>query len=118
MPVQGSVSFPSWRKEAFTGLAGDIVRAVAPHTESDPVGLLLSAHVFFGNCIGRGPHCKVEAPEHGTTPFVGKVCDSSQAGRWTGEDRVLAFDRRGNDGLSGRRLTAALRGGDRCIWVE
>jgi hypothetical protein len=57
----GVREFPVMAEEAFAGLPGEIVRAVAPHTESDPVGLLLSAHTFFGNCIGRGPHYKVEA---------------------------------------------------------
>ncbi len=56
----GVREFPIMADEAFVGLPGDIVRMVAPHTESDPVGLLLSAHTFFGNCTGRGPHYQVE----------------------------------------------------------
>src|SRR5947209_2408381 len=42
--------------EAFYGLAGDIVRAIEPHSEADPVGLLLQALVMFGNVVGRCPY--------------------------------------------------------------
>ena len=108
--------FPVMAEEAFTGLAGDIVRAVAPHTESDPVGLLLSAHVFFGNCIGRGPHYKVEATEHGTNLFVVKVGDSSKARKGTGEDRVLSFFRHVDDEWTGHRVHTGLSSGEGVIW--
>src|SRR5947207_8426214 len=108
--------FPVMAEEAFAGLPGDIVRAVAPHTESDPVGLLLSAHVFFGNCIGRGPHYKVEATEHGTNLFVVKVGDSSKARKGTGEDRVLSFFRHVDDEWAGRRVHTELSSGEGVIW--
>jgi hypothetical protein len=96
--------FPVMAKEAFIGLPGDIVRMVEPHTESDPVGLLLSAHTFFGNCIGRGPHYRVEATEHGTNLFVVKVGDSAKARKGTGEDRVLSFFRNVDEEWAGRRV--------------
>src|ERR1700704_3764990 len=112
----GVREFPVMAEEAFAGLAGDIVRAVAPHTESDPVGLLLSAHVFFGNCIGRGPHYKVEATEHGTNLFVVKVGDSSKARKGTGEDRVLSFFRHVDDEWTGRRVHTGLSSGEGVIW--
>src|SRR2546423_12780333 len=83
------LEFPVMAEEAFTGLAGDIVRMVEPHTESDRAGLLLSAHACFGNCIGRGPHYRVESTEHGTNLFVVKVGDSSKARKGTGEDRII-----------------------------
>src|SRR3982074_3481988 len=108
--------FPVMAEEAFTGLAGDIVRAVAPHTESDPVGLLLSTHVFFGNCIGRGPHYKVEATEHGTNLFVVKVGDSSKARKGTCEDRVLSFFRHVDDEWAGGRVHTGLSSGGGVIW--
>src|SRR5438477_1807557 len=102
-------------EEAFTGLAGDIVRMVEPHTESDRAGLLLSAHACFGNCIGRGPHYKVEATEHGTNLFVVKVGDSSKA-RKGSEDRVLSFFRHVDDEWTGRRVHTGLSSGEGVIW--
>jgi Protein of unknown function (DUF3987) len=114
--VPGVREFPVMAEEAFAGLPGDIVRAVTPHTESDPVGLLLSAHTFFGNCIGRGPHYKVEATEHGTNLYVVKVGDSSKARKGTGEDRVLSFFRHVDDEWAGRRVHTGLSSGEGVIW--
>jgi hypothetical protein len=112
----GVREFPVIAAEAFIGLPGDIARTVEPHTESDPVGLLLSAHTFFGNCIGRGPHYRVEATDHGTNLFVVKVGDSSKARKGTGEDRVLSFFRDVDDEWVGRRVHTGLSSGEGVIW--
>lgn len=39
---------------AYAGLAGDVVQAIAPHTEADPVGLLGSTLAIFGALASRG----------------------------------------------------------------
>jgi hypothetical protein len=110
--------FPFMPPEAFTGLAGEIVRLIEPHTESDPAGLLLSAHAFFGNCVGRGPHYVVESTKHGPNLYVLKIGDTAKARKGTGEDRVRALfnqvdevwttqrlhPRRRDCGPAGRRL--------------
>ena len=49
---------------AFQGPAGRLVRALEPHTEADPVAVLIQALVAFGNCIGRTAHFEVEADRH------------------------------------------------------
>ena len=82
--------FPVLAEEAFIGLPGEMVRLIEPHTESDPNGLLLSVLAFFGNCVGRGPHYRVESTDHGLNLFVLKVGDSAKARKGTGEDRVSA----------------------------
>ncbi len=40
---------------AYYGLAGDIVSAIAPHTEADPVAVLVQLLVACGALIGRHP---------------------------------------------------------------
>src|SRR5947207_13061617 len=109
------LEFPVMAEEAFTGLAGDIVRMVEPHTESDRAGLLLSAHACFGNCIGRGPHYRVEAPEHGTNLFVVKVGDSSKARKGTGEDRIISFFRHADSDWVNQRVHSGLSSGEGVI---
>ena len=42
------------RAAAFTGLAGEITRAIEPHSESDPLAILVQLLVCFGSAIGRG----------------------------------------------------------------
>jgi len=58
---------PTWPvlpAEALYGLPGDIVTAVAPYTEADPVGVLVNTLVAFGNIVGRGPGFLVENTRH------------------------------------------------------
>jgi hypothetical protein len=38
---------------SFSGLAGEIVRRIEPHSEADPVALLVQILTAFGNVIGR-----------------------------------------------------------------
>ena len=65
---------PAWPRspsqEALHGLAGEIVRTIEPHTESDPTALLLQLLVAFGNVIGRGPHFQAEADRHSLNLFT------------------------------------------------
>jgi hypothetical protein len=108
--------FPVMAEEAFVGLAGDIVRMIEPHTESDRAGLLLSAHTFFGNCIGRGPHYRVESTAHGLNLYVLKIGDSSKARKGTGEDRVRSLFRHVDEEWESRRLHTGLSSGEGVIW--
>jgi hypothetical protein len=48
-------------EEALYGLAGAIVRTIAPETEADPTGLLIQFLVGFGNLIGRNPFFQMGA---------------------------------------------------------
>ncbi len=57
-------SHPQISQEAFHGLAGDIVRMIEPHTEADPVGLLVSFLAEFGTMIGRCPHLILDGSHH------------------------------------------------------
>ena len=59
---------PQWPEspapEAYQGLAGDVVRALEPRTEADPVALLIHLLVAFGSMAGRGPHYCVGGATH------------------------------------------------------
>src|SRR5688500_8303106 len=64
-------SYPAPADEpAFYGLAGDVVRAIEPHTAADPVALLGHFLLMFGNCIGRRAHFQVESARHFTNLFA------------------------------------------------
>ena len=47
--------------EALQGLAGEIVKAIEPYSESDPVATLANVLVIFGNVVGPIPYHRVEA---------------------------------------------------------
>lgn len=72
-------------KAAFQGLAGEIVKAIEPNTESDSVALLAQILVAFGILVGRGPHYLVEGDEHHGNLFlliVGKTAKGRKGTSW------------------------------------
>ena len=62
-------SWPVVDDAALYGLAGDVVRALNPHTEADPVGILIQFLTAFGNIIGNNPYYQVESDHHHTNLF-------------------------------------------------
>jgi len=68
----------------YRGVVGKLVQALAPHTEADPVGILVQALAAFGNVVGRAPHVRVEATKHHTNLFAVLVGTSSKARKGTG----------------------------------
>lgn len=49
---------------AFSGLAGDLVRIIEPHTEADPAALLILLLSAFGNMAGNSVHFLAETRKH------------------------------------------------------
>jgi hypothetical protein len=47
--------WPKIDDAAYSGLVGDIVQTILPHTEADAVALLIQTLVMAGNVIGRLP---------------------------------------------------------------
>ena len=73
---------------AYHGLAGEIVRTIEPHTESDPVALLLQFLAFFGSCINRFAYYLVEGDKHFANLFLVMVGQSSKARKGTSWGRI------------------------------
>jgi hypothetical protein len=80
--VFGKTAAPQWPKdaapEAFYELAGDVVRALVPHTEADPHALLVSLLVAYGNAVGASPHFRVGATRHELRLFAVVVGETGQ----------------------------------------
>ena len=76
---------------AFHGLAGEIVRRIEPHTEADAGAMLIQLLVAFGNCVGRGPHFRVEDTEHHANEFAVIVGRSSKARKGTSFNRIVGL---------------------------
>jgi len=95
-PLLGSLDTFFWpqplRKEAFRGLAGDVVRLIEPQSEADPAALLLQFLAGVGSVVGRDPHYIVEADRHGPNLFVCVVGQSALARKgtsWGQVERIL-----------------------------
>ncbi len=72
----GQEEWPSLDPAALYGLAGTVVRAIEPHTEADPAGLLLC---FLAVAVGRsGLHLLSHAFELGRDLFVGLLLRRSR----------------------------------------
>lgn len=69
--------WPVMREEAYHGLAGEVVKTVAPHTEADPVALLVTLLTGFGNVIGKGGWFRINAERHHANLFICLVGDTS-----------------------------------------
>jgi Protein of unknown function (DUF3987)/CHC2 zinc finger len=83
--------WPELHPRALYGLAGEVVSTIGPHTESDPVAILLQLLVCFGNLVGHAPYYQVESTRHHTNLFTALVGETSRARKGTSEGRVRAI---------------------------
>jgi hypothetical protein len=83
---------PEWPEPpdeaAFSGIFGDIVRAVEPHTEADRVALLGHALVYFGAEIGRDPRVMVGATAHRGGLFIAHTGPTSLGRKGTAKAEI------------------------------
>jgi len=103
---------PAWpdslAPEVLHGLAGDFVRLVEPHTEADPVALLVSLLAGFGNLVGDSAHFRVEFVKHPprlNAVLVGDTAKARKGQSWATPRRLLtgvdpAWEGRVKEGLS------------------
>ncbi len=114
-----ATTWPELDPLAFHGLAGDVVAAFEPLTESDPVAMLASYLVAFGNCAGPSPKTYVSETRHGLNEFavtVGETSRSRKGTSWgpiervfTEADRAWTEDRKASGIGSGEGIVWAIR---------
>jgi hypothetical protein len=81
-------SWPVLNPAAYHGLAGRVVATILPHTESDPVALLIQFLVSFGSAVGRGPHCLAEDTRHFANLYALLAGDTAKARKGTSAQRI------------------------------
>lgn len=79
-------TWPTMGTDAYYGFAGKLVETIAPHSEADPVALLIQFLVCFGNAIGRVKYYRVESDYHYTNLFTTLVGE-------TGGRKGISFNR-------------------------
>ena len=102
---------------AYYGLAGDIVRTIAPHTESDPAAVLLHILVLFGNMVGRGPHFTVDGARHGLNIFAVCCGESSKARKGTAGSQALRLLNPVDPAWAANRIKSGLSSGEGMIFA-
>ncbi len=100
---------------AFHGLAGEIVRAIEPHTEADPAAILIQFLAAFGNIVGRGPHYAVEGDQHHGNLFVVLVGDTAKGRKGTSWGRVRSLYAMVDDPWEKERVLGGLSSGEGLI---
>ena len=83
-----AAQWPEMEAAAFRGMFGQIVEVVDPHTEGDPIAVLASAFVSFGNAAGRGPYVQIGATKHRTNLFFGHVGETSKGRKGSARNPV------------------------------
>jgi hypothetical protein len=97
--------WPVMAPAAFHGLAGEVAARLSPHTESDPVALLVQYLTSFGNAVGRGPYYQVEGDRHFGNLFVVMVGETSKSRKGTSAGRIRSiFNIADPDWVRGRVL--------------
>jgi len=102
---------------ALYGLAGEIVRAIDPHTEADPAAVLLQFLVAFGSVIGRKAFYQVEATRHYPNLFAVIVGDSSKARKGTSWGHILRVFGTADPDWKSNRVMGGLSSGEGLIWA-
>jgi hypothetical protein len=108
---------PKLSKRALYGLAGDIVREIAPETESDPAAILVQLLVAFGNCIGPRPHFEVEATTHRANLFCLIVGRTSRARKGTSWGYVRRLFKTVDARWCEKQIVTGLSSGEGLIWA-
>jgi hypothetical protein len=89
-----SVTYP-WpappHREAFAGLAGEIVSVIEPRTEAAPVAVLLNLLAGVGNAMGNGPHVLADGAPHGGIIFPLFIGPTASGRKGTAERQARRF---------------------------
>jgi hypothetical protein len=114
-PKPEAAAWPVMADEAYHGIAGEVVRTIAPHSEADPVALLIQFLVLAGNVIGRGPYWQVESTHHHSNLFAVLVGTSSKGRKGTSLERTRAIAKVADETWAEDRLKSGLSSGEGLI---
>lgn len=114
VPERGP-QWPTLDHAALYGLAGDIVRAIEPHTEADLAALLANTLVSFGNAAGNSPHAIADGSRHPGNLFVVTVARTGKGRKGTAWARVKGLFRRVDERWVDNCLSGGLSSGEGLI---
>ncbi len=102
--------------QALYGAAGELVRAILPHTEADPAALLFQFLAGFGNLVGRNPHTIVDGARHGSNLFAAVVGVSSKGRKGTAWSHIRRQLELVDHGWTAERVQSGLSSGEGLVW--
>ncbi|MDQ3694143.1 MAG: bifunctional DNA primase/polymerase [Chloroflexota bacterium] len=108
--------FPKLDPAALHGLAGDVVRALDPHTEGDPVAVLTNYLAMVGNAIGGGPYAAVGEARHRVNIFATHVGGTAKARKGQAHTDTRAIVQRSDPTWAAERISGGLSSGEGLIY--
>jgi hypothetical protein len=99
----------------FHGPAGEFVIRTEPHTEADPMALLIQFLVAFGVAAGRDTYWPIEASRHHPNEFAVLVGPSSKGRKGSAWDHVEAVLAHADPAFAGDGLVTGLSSGEGLI---
>ena len=103
--------------DAFHGLPGEIIRAISPHSEADPVALLIQTLASAGNAIGRRAYYQVEGDRHGPNIYAVLVGETAKGRKGTSGGRVRQIMEIADSQWASERMHSGLSSGEGLIWA-
>jgi len=119
LPEQHNYDWPKHlEKDAFQGLAGEIVEAILPCTEADAAGLLLQLLVGFGNIVGHRRYIRVGEAKHFPNLNCLLVGTTAKARKGTAWSEIRPFLKELDHGWAKEGiLHGGLASGEGLIWA-
>jgi Protein of unknown function (DUF3987) len=109
-------AWPTLDEAAYHGITGDTVKAIIPHTESDPVALLLQGLTTAGNAIGRSPHYQVEGDRHRANLSAVLVGASARGRKGTSLGRIKSIVKVADETWCADKIKSGLSSGEGFVY--
>jgi hypothetical protein len=121
VPLDGNNAVDKWPdsidEAAYYGLAGEIVRVIDPHSEADPVAVLIQLLVAFGNAIHRNPYFVAEADHHHCKLFAVLVGETSKGRKGASWGQVRRLFDAAEPEWAKTHIVGGLSSGEGLIWA-
>jgi hypothetical protein len=109
--------YPEINSEAFYGIGGQITHIIDPHTEADPVAILIQLLIAAGCAIGHQPYFAVGATQHFANLHTCLVGRTSKGRKGSALDFIVWVMREVDCPWVGTCLTSGLSSGEGLIYA-
>src|SRR5262245_37329363 len=116
-PDEDETRWPVIDAAAYHGFAGEVVRVIGPHSEADPVGLLIQLLTCTGNIVGRRRHYRHESSRHHPNLFGALVGQTSKGRKGTSLERIRDVIKTADSLWNEERSQSGLSSGEGLIHV-
>jgi len=107
--------WPVMDQAAYHGIAGRIVRTIAPHTEADPVAVLAHLLIGFGSILGRRAYYLADGARHHANEFALLIGTTSKGRKGTAGRRIDEIMVAADDTWASKCVVGGLSSGEGII---